>query len=222
MAYEYLLFNLLVLSGPVAFSFDQRVRFFAHWRRAGLAVVTVAPFFLAWDILVTGRHWWFNPRYTAGPVLIGLPLGEWLFFLSVPFACLFIWQIFTQHNPNPVPRSRRIVAAVIAAAVLVAGVAFAAGKEYTALALFVFGLAVYLGNVHRIFDRSFLFYFLIIIFGLILLCNGYLTARPVVLYDNLYITGRWIYTIPIEDFVYGYALVFLTVAVYERLRRRNG
>lgn len=222
MAYEYLLFNLLVLTGPVLFSFDQRVRFVAHWPRAGLAVAAVAPFFLAWDVVVAGRHWWFNPRYTAGPVVLGLPAGEWLFFITVPFACLFIWQIFTHDHPHPVSRSAKFIPAVIGAAVVAALVAITAGKEYTALSLSVFSLAVYIGHVHRIFDRSFLFYFLLILFGLILLCNGYLTARPVVLYDDLYITGWRIYTIPIEDFFYGYALVFLSVAIYERLRRRIG
>jgi lycopene cyclase domain-containing protein len=222
MAYEYLLFNLLVLSGPVLFSFDQRVRFVAHWRQAWLAVAHVAPFFLAWDIFVSGRHWWFNSRFTAGPAVLGLPLGEWLFFFTVPFACLFIWQIFIHYDSQPARRSRKVITPAIVVAALAAFAALAAGKEYTALALMVFSLALYVGSVYKIFDRSFLIYFLLILFGLILLCNGYLTARPVVLYDNLYITGLRIYTIPIEDFFYGYALVFLTVAVYERLRRRNG
>lgn len=222
MAYEYLIFNLLVLSGPVLFSFDRQVRFIEHWRRAWTAVAVVAPFFLAWDVLVSGRHWWFNSRYTAGPVVMGLPLGEWLFFLTVPFACLFIWQIFAHYNPLPLRRSRKVIQATIGVTLFAALAALFAGKEYTALALGIFSLAVYLGNIQHIFDRSFIIHFLLILSGLILLCNGYLTARPVVLYNDQYITGWRIYTIPIEDFVYGYALVFLTVTVYERLRGRNG
>lgn len=189
---------------------------------------------LCWRWRRSRRFFW--PGIFLLPVAIGgsIPVirpGQWCrvcpwvngsFFFTVPFACLFIWQIFTHDHPHPVSRSAKVIPAVIGGAVVAALVAFAAGKEYTALSLIVFSFAVYMGHVHRIFNRSFLFFFLLILFGLILLCNGYLTARPVVLYNDLYITGWRIYTIPIEDFFYGYALVFLTVAVFERFGRRNG
>ena len=94
MKIEYLLFNILIISGPLALSFDQRVRYVKHWRRALLAsLFTLVPF-VAWDALVSGRHWWFNHDFTLSLRILDLPLGEWLFFITVPFACLFIWEKF--------------------------------------------------------------------------------------------------------------------------------
>ena len=89
--YEYLLFNVIVLLVPVIMSFEKRIRFVQHWQTAFMALGIVALPYLIWDILVTGRHWWFNEQYTLDVAILGLPLGEWLFFISVPFSCLFIW-----------------------------------------------------------------------------------------------------------------------------------
>jgi len=54
---------------------------------------------------------------------------------------------------------------------------------------------------------------------LMLIFNGYLTARPVVLYDPAYQLNLRIFTIPVEDFVYGYSHVFLTTIIYEKVKR---
>jgi lycopene cyclase domain-containing protein len=54
-----------------------------------------------------------------------------------------------------------------------------------------------------------------------LVFNGYLTWRPVVLYGEAYQLGLRIYTIPIEDFGYGYALILLCRILYEFLKRRQ-
>src|SRR5690606_5741318 len=49
--------------------------------------------------------------------------------------------------------------------------------------------------------------------------NGYLTARPVVLYGRPYQIGRRIGSIPVEDFIYGLALVTFTLVIYENFKR---
>ena len=57
MKIEYLLFNLIIISGPLALSFDRRVRYVRNWGKAFLAsFLTLIPFII-WDSLVTGRHW---------------------------------------------------------------------------------------------------------------------------------------------------------------------
>ena len=77
---EYLLFNLLVLAGPVALSFWSRTRFVHLWPLVAAAAATAAVPYVAWDAWVTGRHWWFNPEYSLPHRPPGLPPGEWLFF----------------------------------------------------------------------------------------------------------------------------------------------
>ena len=57
---EYLIFNLLVLAGPLGLSFWHRTKFVHLWPLAFLAVALPGVPYLVWDALVTGRHWEFN------------------------------------------------------------------------------------------------------------------------------------------------------------------
>ena len=220
MKYEYILFNLLVITGPLALSFDRRVRFVTHWRKALLTVLIAMVPFVSWDALVTGRHWWFNDAYTLDVRLGGLPPGEWLFFVTVPFACLFTWEVLKGYFANPplprLARVGRLLHLLIPAGVIL----FVLGKEYTGLALLALGLVAVLDRLlhTNIFRQKLTYPFLAISTAFMLIFNGYLTARPVVLYGESYQLGLRIFTIPVEDFVYGYALLLLCLVVFERLK----
>ncbi len=218
--FEYVIFNLLVVIGPLSLSFDRRLRFVRQWPRALLSTLTAALPFITWDWLVTGRHWWFNPQYTAGTYIGPLPLGEWLFFLTVPFASLFVWEVLKSYFPDAGVRGRRIylIAPVL---LLLAVVAWLAGREYTGLALGALSLIISLDDFSgsRVLTRGNAVRYALIIGLLMMICNGYLTARPVVLYDPAYQLDLRLITIPVEDFFYGYGLVLLTTLVHERLSR---
>ena len=60
--------------------------------------------------------------------------------------------------------------------------------------------------------------YLAIVSVLILIFNGYLTTRPVVLYGEAYKIGYRILTIPVEDFGYGFTLMLFNAMLYEKLR----
>jgi lycopene cyclase domain-containing protein len=59
-----------------------------------------------------------------------------------------------------------------------------------------------------------------IVLGFQLLANGLLTGRGVVRYDPSAILGWRIAYAPVEDLLFGFALVLLTLAVWVRLGRR--
>lgn len=51
--------------------------------------------------------------------------------------------------------------------------------------------------------------------------NGYLTGRPIVLYDPGYFLGVRLGTIPVEDFFYGFGLITLTLVLWEFFMRKD-
>ena len=50
-----------------------------------------------------------------------------------------------------------------------------------------------------------------------LVTNGYLTGREIVLYDSDVILGLRILFAPFEDLLFGFSLVFLTMAVWTKI-----
>jgi lycopene cyclase domain-containing protein len=220
--YEYLLLNFAILLGPLAMSFEKQIRFVAKWRHALPAILIVAVPYLIWDASVTGRHWWFNERYTLDFRLAGLPVEEWLFFFTVPFAGLFVWEVIAHYFPKRTMPRLQSIRAALCFLPLPGIMLFAAGKEYTGLVLIFLGAVMALDralNTHLVLqNRGLIYLAAVLIF--ILIFNTYLTWRPVVLYDERYQLGIRLGTIPVEDFGYGISHLLLAAIVYEKLRGR--
>lgn len=219
---EYLIFNIVVAAGPIACSFEKRVYFFARWRAALVATIITAIPFIIWDAIVTGSHWWFNERFITGVYIAGLPIGEWLFFLTVPFACLFVWEVLNLDAERLDKEVALNTSLWMAAGILVGTACLVFGKFYTMLVAYSLVVVPVIDKILKtgILKRFLTYIFLLISTVLMLIFNGYLTARPVVLYDASYQLDWRIFTIPIEDFGYGYALLLLTLILYEYLKRR--
>jgi lycopene cyclase domain-containing protein len=65
---------------------------------------------------------------------------------------------------------------------------------------------------------------MVIVIGFQVLVDGWLTklSAPVVIYDDRQITGfRFPFDIPIEDFLFGFALVTGVLLLWERQRERR-
>jgi lycopene cyclase domain-containing protein len=94
--------------------------------------------------------------------------------------------------------------------------------EYTiasaAAALIVVGIDHALGV--RIIRRRSYWIFLAVMAVFKLIVNGYLTWRPIVEYGPRHFLGVRLWTIPLEDFVYGFGLITLTITLWEYLNGR--
>ena len=85
----------LVLSGAVPFvlSFYRPLGFYRHGRALAAAIGLEALIFSLWDIFATWRgHWSFDPASVGTLKIVNLPLEEFLFFLVIPFCCIFTWE----------------------------------------------------------------------------------------------------------------------------------
>lgn len=51
--------------------------------------------------------------------------------------------------------------------------------------------------------------------------NGYLTGRPIVLYNPDFFLGIRLGSIPIEDFFYGFGLITVTLVLWEHFVRKE-
>lgn len=90
MRLSYLAMLGFVVLGTLPLELWLGTRVYARWRRWALALLSVVPLFVVWDLYAIARgHWDFDPDQTVGVVLpAGLPLEELLFFLVVPTASI--------------------------------------------------------------------------------------------------------------------------------------
>lgn len=90
---QYMTILVLSLSVPLVLSFWPPLGFYRHLR-ALLKVLLMELFiFGGWDVFAVWRgHWAFNAPGVGSARIINLPLEEVLFFLVIPFCCLFTWE----------------------------------------------------------------------------------------------------------------------------------
>ena len=226
--HTYLLINLFSISIPFIASFDRRLQFHREWRYFIPGMLITLAFFIAWDVLFTDLGvWGFNPRYLTGINIINLPLEEWLFFIAIPYAC-----VFTYHALNYLVRKdvfgpyARIISWVFVV-VLTAVALFNLQRTYTSV---TFLLTAAFILVHLVFLKSdylgrfyFAYLFILIPFFIV---NGLLTGsfieEQVVWYDDTRNLGIRLFTIPVEDSIYGMLLIMMNVTFLEEFRKRYG
>lgn len=54
-----------------------------------------------------------------------------------------------------------------------------------------------------------------VIVVLMFIVNGYLTWRPIVIYNETKMLGLRLFTIPVEDFFFGFSLIGLNLIIWE-------
>lgn len=78
---------------PFIFSFWPALKFYRNLRALILSISLIIVIFGAWDVFAVWRgHWSFNPEGIFGLKVINLPLEEVLFFVVIPFCCIFTWE----------------------------------------------------------------------------------------------------------------------------------
>ncbi len=222
MKYTYLVINFLTILFPVALSFDKRVQFYKSWKFILPGILITGIVFLFWDALFTIKDVWsFNSNYITGLIFFHLPVEEILFFITVPFACLFIYACLNYYIKwNIGNKGTNMISGLICIAAIVLLI-FNYHKLYTLvtfslvlflLLVFQYGIKVsWLGRFYRAYFISLIPFYIV---------NGILTSIPVVLYNNAQNLGIRVGTIPVEDHFYLMALLLMNIGLFEYFRTK--
>ncbi|MGD1318146.1 lycopene cyclase domain-containing protein [Chryseobacterium sp. 2R14A] len=225
--YTYLAINFFTIIICFIFSFHPKIKFNKHFKAFLLASNIVAVFFIAWDIWFTANGvWWFNEKYLIGERLFGLPIEELLFFICIPFSCIFTCfclDKFFKLDWKPFIEKVFVIISVIACFVLAL---IFKDKIYsfvtfltTAISLIVLYFVL---KVKWIGKASFIY--LVLMPGF-LAVNGILTGTglesPIVNYNPKDFIGFRILTIPIEDTVYGYEMILWNLFFFYKFKRHE-
>jgi lycopene cyclase domain-containing protein len=218
----YLWINILTILFPLLLSFDKKVAFYSKWKYLFPAILVVGVFFIVWDVIFTANGVWsFNEKYLVGIYFFGLPLEEILFFLTVPYASVFIYECVVCYFPDlneKLQKISQITTWFLMGFILISAI-FYIDRIYTFTTLtflfLTFSIAYF-----RVGANNLGHFYTAYIIHLIpfLLVNGILTAIPIVLYNDMENVGIRIYTIPIEDTAYSMLLLLLNILIFEFLR----
>ncbi len=217
---KYAWINLLIITGPLALSFDSRVSYFRRWPAVFLTVLVVGLFYVAWDIFATRRgDWSFNFKYLTGTRWRGLPVEEVFFFVTVPFSCIFILECVRAYLPEvTLPFS---LPPYFFAAFLFGALAYRFRERFYTRSVFLvcggfFLLAGFLGA--DMVSSSHFWTALLITYIPFVIFNGFLTGLPIVIYNPRAILGIRVASIPLEDFFYSFSMLGFYFLVFLHFR----
>lgn len=183
--------------------------------------------FIPWDVVFT-RHeiWGFNPDYFLNTELLSLPLEEWLFFICIPFACVFTHYALLLYFPKmKLGENSSKTIAVGLMLILALLLIFNYDKWYT---LVNFSLAIPLTFVVLKYNPKLLQHFFLTFLIMLIpffIVNGVLTGSwiesQVVWYNNAENLGLRMGTIPVEDSIYAYSMILMNLFFFEYFTQKS-
>lgn len=218
----YLIIDLASVAIPFLVSFHPRLRFYEKWKTLFPALLITGAIFIIWDVLFTKWDvWGFNEDYLLGRNIINLPIEEWLFFVCIPYACVFMHFAIQELLPKAVlsVKITTIITYILLFLFLILSIANY-DKLYTQVNYY-FAFLVLLISFRfssQILSKYYVTFLLMLIPFFIV--NGILTGsfihEQVVWYNNDENLGIRLFTIPIEDVTYAFSLILCTLLLMER------
>lgn len=221
--YLYLAINALSFGIPFLFSLLPAFGFVRKWKYIWPAILANAVFFILWDVAFAAAGvWGFNERYITGLRVLSIPVEEIMFFICIPYACLFTYFALNQliEKDHLFPH-QELITSLLIVLLLIAGV-YNIHRAYAATVFLATGLFLaysmlklrmrFMGRFYVAFAALLIPFFVV---------NGYLTGlftdEPVVWYNHEEILGIRIGTIPVEDAIYAMLMIVIPITICEKL-----
>ena len=218
--YFYFLLLALSISFPLLRSFEDKLSYYKKWSALFQAIFIMMLVHIPIDIVFTKLQIWsFNNDYVSGLYLVKLPIEEWLFFIVIPFCCVFIYESINYFFTIQKASRLNYITSVLTGIILIVLSLVYYNKIYTSTYFSLSGIILVLIYLYKpLWWKKFQIMFL---FSLIpfFIVNGFLTGsfteNAVVLYDDQQNLGIRILNIPMEDIFYCFNILVLVVVVYE-------
>jgi lycopene cyclase domain-containing protein len=222
----YLIVNLLALSMPLILSFDKRVHFYTQWKYLFPGIIFTMFLFIPWDVFFTLKGvWGFNPKHLLGIYFLHIPLEEWMFFVIVPYASLFTYEVLKAYIRRDYLGKYSKEISILLIILLLVIALFNFNKAYTSISFILTATCIFITQFILRADymgRFYLSYIVVLIPFFVV--NGILTGsfidEEVVWYNNLENLSVRLFTFPVEDSAYGLLLILMNTAIYEFLKKR--
>ncbi len=217
----YLALHLITFLPVLLLSFDKKVHYFKQWRSLFPSIIITAVFFIIWDVVFTQKGvWGFNEKYILPIKIARLPLEEILFFFTVPFATVFIYQCLKYYWKTDFSffPEKKITIIITILCVLMSILKFSHIYTASTFLLTAGWLLINIFCVDKKIKSRFYFAYVISLLPFLLI-NGVLTGaftqEPVVIYNPQEYFGIRIFTIPIDDAVYSFLLLLMNINLFE-------
>lgn len=217
----YLLVNFFTVIIPFLFSFHPKIKFYKTFNAFFLSASLVGAVFVIWDSIFTHLGVWnFNEEYLIGIYLFKLPLEELMFFICIPFSCVFTYFCLDKFYKLGWSQKIEAVFCMIFALILIILGTYFYDRIYTLITFYSTAIVcLYLKFIAKIdwFGKAtFVYSILLIPFFMV---NGVLTGSgisdAVVRYNPADYIGLRLLTIPVEDAFYGFELILLNIYFYK-------
>ncbi|MAW30704.1 MAG: lycopene cyclase [Flavobacteriales bacterium] len=218
--FQVLFFSFLI---PFLFSFHPKINFYKTWSAFFLANFLVSIPFLIWDeIFVRIDVWGFNNEHLSGLTIFSLPIEEILFFIVIPYCCVFTYEVLSIFFAKVI-FSTKTINFIFGLILFILSIIFS-DRLYTFYTFFTLGLfLIFLFKYNKSFMKDFYITYFLITVTFFIIVNGILTGgmtggplnNPPVWYNNSETLNIRFWTIPIEDFFYSFLLLLSNTYFYE-------
>ena len=220
--FKVLLFSFII---PFIFSFHKKIKFFKFFKQIAASLLLTGVFFIIWDIYFTKIGvWGFDKKHHSSIMLSNLPLEEFLFFFVIPFVCVFTYFVLSEKKVLNLNINTIFLKLICILLIVLAVLFFKNAYTVSVLILTILILLYIIYYRPDWIGYFFSMYLIIHVFPFLLVngvLTGYITDLPPVWYDSNNIIGVRLGTIPVEDFLYSFILLFLNTSLFEYLRKKT-